>query len=85
VVHQKRACEQWSLLAVNQQQQAASLIRPSPLKGEMIRYDSHRKRTLGGYYSYDTTPVKTPIAVNCGTQTNEQGRLLCVFTVKNIG
>ena len=71
-------------ITVNQQQQAAPNT-PITIKGEMIRYDTHRKRTLGGYYSYDTTPVKTPIAVNCGTHTNAQGRLLCVLPLKTSG
>ncbi len=71
-------------ITVNQQQQAAPNT-PISIKGEMIRYDSHRKRTLGGYYSYDTTEVKTPIAINCGNQTNAQGRLLCVLPLKKSG
>ena len=71
-------------VSVNQKQQ---LVPNTPIKivGQMIRYQSHRKRTLGGYYSYDTTQIKEPVEVNCGTQTNAQGRLNCTFNLKTSG
>lgn len=71
-------------ISINQQKQLAPNTSIK-IVGQMIRYQSHRKRTLGGYYSYDTTKTKEPIAVNCGTQTNEQGRLNCTFNLKDSG
>ncbi|WP_297923589.1 MG2 domain-containing protein [uncultured Agitococcus sp.] len=71
-------------ISVNQQQQ----LQPNtPIKilGQMIRYESHRKRTLGGYYSYDTKTIKEPVTVNCGNQTDAQGHLRCQFNFAKAG
>lgn len=71
-------------ISVNQQQQ----LQPNtPIKviGQMIRYETHRKRTLGGYYSYDFTRTTEPVTVNCGSQTDAKGHLACKFNLGKAG
>ena len=71
-------------ISVNPQQQVVPNA-PIKLLAQMVRYESHRKRTLGGYYSYDTQVIKEPVSIDCGTQTNAQGQLNCRFNLQNSG
>ncbi|PTQ90161.1 alpha-2-macroglobulin family protein [Agitococcus lubricus] len=71
-------------VSVNAQQQ---LVPHTPLQitAKQIRYESHRKRTIGGYYAYDTQRVEQDLPLNCGQQTNAQGRLTCRLPLKKSG
>lgn len=73
-----------NFISVNTQQQPVANA-PIKLLAQMVRYESHRKRTLGGYYSYDTQTIKEPVNIDCGTQTNAQGQLNCRFNLQNSG
>jgi len=58
---------------------------PVEWQGSLVYWDSHRKRTLGGYYAYDSTRREEAVAVNCAKKTDSQGRLLCRLPLKRSG
>lgn len=39
---------------------------------------THRRRTVGGFYSYDTVTRKEPLPVSCGSRTDAAGHLRCI-------
>ena len=58
---------------------------PVEIQGALMYWDSHRKRTLGGYYAYDSTRREEAVKVPCANRTDAQGRLLCKLSLKRSG
>lgn len=50
---------------------------PVTVTAELHMQQTHRRRTVGGFYSYDTVTRKESLPVNCGHQTDESGHLRC--------
>jgi len=50
---------------------------PVTVTAELHSQQTHRRRTIGGFYSYDTVTKKESLPVNCGKQTDVSGRLRC--------
>lgn len=41
---------------------------------------SHRRRTVGGFYAYETVEKNEPVALQCPARSGADGRLRCRFT-----
>lgn len=52
---------------------------PVTVTAELRSEQTHRKRTVGGFYSYDTVTKRTPVPVNCAGRSNAKGELHCTF------
>ncbi|MDP2228155.1 MAG: MG2 domain-containing protein, partial [Moraxellaceae bacterium] len=50
---------------------------PVRVTAELHTEQTHRKRTVGGFYSYDTVTKKEAVPMNCAGRTNADGRLQC--------
>lgn len=50
---------------------------PVTVTAELHVQQTHRRRTVGGFYSYDSVTKKEPLPVSCGHQTDASGRLRC--------
>jgi len=50
---------------------------PVTVTGELHTVHSHRKRIVGGFYSYESEEKSEPVPVNCGGVTNAAGKLHC--------
>lgn len=50
---------------------------PVTVTAELHVQQTHRRRTVGGFYSYDTVTRKESLPVNCGHHTDGSGRLRC--------
>lgn len=47
---------------------------------------SHRRRTVGGFYAYETVIKEKPVSLSCGPRTNAAGRLICSLAgIKDAG
>src|SRR5262249_24217453 len=51
--------------------------RPFVVEAFHTEYVTHRKRLIGGFYSYDSKTVVTKIGTVCKGQTDELGRFKC--------
>lgn len=50
---------------------------PVSVTAELHMQQTHRRRTVGGFYSYDTVTKKEAVPITCGKQTDGNGRLQC--------
>ena len=50
---------------------------PVTVTAALHSQQTHRRRTVGGFYSYDSVTKKDPLPVSCGNRTDASGRLRC--------
>lgn len=50
---------------------------PVTVTAQLQVQQTHRRRTVGGFYSYDTVTKKEEVPITCGKQTDASGRLQC--------
>lgn len=50
---------------------------PVTVTAQLHVQQTHRRRTVGGFYSYDTVTKKEELPITCGKQTDASGRLRC--------
>lgn len=53
---------------------------PVQVSAELRSHQSHRRRTVGGFYAYESVMKKVPVAVQCGVRTGRDGKLSCTVT-----
>lgn len=58
---------------------------PVTVTAEVQSHQSHRRRTVGGFYSYESVQKKDAMPVNCGGRSDSNGRLNCTVTPKISG
>ncbi len=58
---------------------------PVSVTAELRSRQTHRRRTVGGFYSYESVQKKDPVAVQCGGRSGKDGRLTCLVTPKISG
>lgn len=52
---------------------------------EMRINQSHRRRTVGGFYAYETVTKEQPVPVQCASRTGRDGRLSCTVAPTGSG
>lgn len=52
---------------------------PVTVTAALHSQQTHRRRTVGGFYSYDEVTKKEPIPVHCGARTDAAGHLRCTL------
>ncbi len=55
------------------------------VKAEMQSYQSHRRRTVGGFYSYESVQKTEAMPVSCAARSDKTGRLSCTVTPTRSG
>lgn len=55
------------------------------VKAEMQSYQSHRRRTVGGFYSYESVQKTEAMPVSCAGRSDKNGRLSCTVTPTKSG
>ncbi|NNM51454.1 MAG: hypothetical protein HKM02_04405 [Pseudomonadales bacterium] len=53
---------------------------PVVLSAEMVSQETHRRRTVGGFYAYETVEKRNAVPLHCDGRTNDQGKLSCWIT-----
>lgn len=53
---------------------------PVALRAEMRTHQSHRRRTVGGFYAYENVEKTEPLPLDCPARSGADGRLACRFT-----
>lgn len=55
------------------------------MRAEMHTYQSHRRRTVGGFYAYENVEKNAPLPLSCPARSDADGRLACRFTPTDSG
>lgn len=55
------------------------------VKAEMQSYQSHRRRTVGGFYSYESVQKTEAMPVSCAGRSDKNGKLSCTVTPTRSG
>lgn len=58
---------------------------PVTVNAEVRSSQTHRRRTVGGFYAYETVKKQQNLPLQCGTKTNAEGKLSCRFSTKASG
>lgn len=58
---------------------------PVEVSAELRSRQTHRRRTVGGFYSYESVQKKEVVAVQCATHSGSDGKLVCMVTPKISG
>jgi uncharacterized protein YfaS (alpha-2-macroglobulin family) len=58
---------------------------PVKVTGELHTTQTHRKRVVGGFYSYESVSQNTPVPVDCAGSTGKDGKLQCHVSARVSG
>lgn len=53
---------------------------PVQVRAEMRTHQSHRRRTVGGFYAYENIEHNEPLPLQCPSRSGNDGMLRCSFT-----
>ncbi|MDF2446194.1 MAG: alpha-2-macroglobulin [Moraxellaceae bacterium] len=53
---------------------------PVAVTAVLRSYQSHRRRTVGGFYAYESVEKNEPVALQCPEKSGADGRMRCSFT-----